>query len=324
MICRFIVTLVSKLVCLATVLLAGAVFTPAAQALSGAYFGQTATSTPTMFASGTVSKSGVFEYGISFSPDGLECFFSTITGAMYHASCVNNVWTTPAVYTFQSGYTATTPFFSADGNKFYFTSNKTGSGDIYVSTRSGSSWGTPTALASPINSTSYSESMYSETTSGTACFISGRTGSNNIWVASGSPLQATMLPSSINISGIYNSFISSDGSYILFTKPVSNYGHMFVTFSDGNGGWKTPVDMNTYCPGINATSFDQIGASLSKDDKYLFFTRVSLAAETSIYWVANPFYVPEPATLVQLGLAATLLGLIGIRRIRKVGQALRA
>jgi hypothetical protein len=315
MLCTNHLTTVSKLAFLAAILLYSVVFATTAEAVSGPYFGQTGSSTPTVFASGIVSKSGVFEYGISFSPDGLECFFSTITGALYNAKSVNNVWTTPAVYTFQSGYTTTMPFFSADGTKVYFNSSKTGSGDIYVSTRTTSGWGTPTALSSPINSTSYSESMYSETTSGTACFISGRTGSNNIWTASGSPMQATMLNSSINISGIYNSFISSDGNYLFFTKPVSNYGHMFVTFSNGNGGWKTPVDMNTYCPGINATSCDQIGASLSKDDKYLFFTRVT--SETSIYWVANPFYtVPEPATLVQLGLAATFLGLAGIRRLR--------
>jgi hypothetical protein len=48
---------------------------------------------------------------------------------------------------------------------------------------------------------------------------------------------------------------------------------------------------------------------------------LTLPATEDIYWVANPFYVPEPATVIQLCLAAIMLGLAGIRRFHSSNVA---
>ena len=55
-----------------------------------------------------------------------------------------------------------------------------------------------------------------------------------------------------------------------------------MSFSDGQGGWGAPVNL-----GANFNSgYDEYGAHLSADEKFLFFTRHTPQGNT-IYWVAT-------------------------------------
>jgi len=125
MIRKIYLAAVSKSVCLAALLMAGAVFATTAKAVTGPYFGQTPPgTTPTMFAQGIISLTNRAEARIVFSPDGTESFYSVSNSdwsnpQILYTQCVNNVWTTPVVASFTTSLSlgCYEPFFSADGNK---------------------------------------------------------------------------------------------------------------------------------------------------------------------------------------------------------------
>ena len=89
--------------------------------------------------------------------------------------------------------------------------------------------------------------------------------------------------------------ISPDGKYLIFTSTRpggAGGGDLYVTFADGKGGWSAPDNLNQFIPGTNTGDFEY-GASLSSDERYLFFVRLSPKAQTChVYWVENPFRRP--------------------------------
>jgi hypothetical protein len=325
---------VSKSTCLAAILLVGAVFAMAtnAAAVTGPYFGQTPPgTTPQLFAPGILSLSNRLEDHVAFSPDGNECFF-VVWGANFSSASinwwksVNNSWTSLGVAPFSAGLYASSPSFSADDNKLFFKY----ANDIWMVQRTADGWSDRQVLPAPINS-SYAESGYSETAGGTSYFYSNRPGGQgttnlyDIWrtrQVPGQPLQAENLGPTVNSTAAdYDPCVARDGSYLIFTSERPGgigYSDLYVSFANGNGGLTAPVNLNNYCPGINLAGYTTVGPSLSTDGRFLFFTRYrNTGVETEdVYWVANPLYVPEPATVIQLGLMAIILGLAGIRRMR--------
>jgi hypothetical protein len=272
--------------------------------VKGPYFGQKSPGkTPQLFAPGILTQpNGVVAVTrIAFSPDGNECFFSGPTDwnfsgtRMYYTKCVNNVWTPHVLASFFPGYSCRQPYFSADGNKFYFSSNKNGTSDIWVVEHTSQGWGNPQVLSEPINTSSY-EGMYTQTTDGTAYIESDRPGGQgkfDVWRISpqqpGQPQQIQNLGVQVNNSGDDNDpVVSPDGRYLIFG---SNYNDLFVTFNKGNGEWSAPVNLNQYYPGIN-TSDQEYAPTISPDGRYLFFTRIACGG---VFWVENLFN--EPATI---------------------------
>jgi Tol biopolymer transport system component len=279
----------------------------------GAYFGQKPPGkTPVLFAAGILSLPNRMEARIAFSPDGNECFFTVPNNfnftnvQMYYTKRVKNVWTPQVLPPFSlPGHSYSQPFFSADGNKLFFTSAKTGSKKIgiWVVERTTHGWGTPQLLPSPINSDDET-GEYSQTTDGTAYFESDRAGGLgmvDLWRASpqhpDQPLKVENLGPTIN-TATYDSdpFISPDGKYLIFSSNRDG-GHggadLYVTFVDGKGTWSVPVNLNQYIPGIN-TDAVEYGASLSLDGLYLFFVRLDpKAKKCDVYWVENPFSGPR-------------------------------
>jgi Tol biopolymer transport system component len=275
--------------------------------VTGPYFGQKSPGkTPEIFAPGILSLTNRMEARIAFSPDGNECFFTVpqdfhfSSVKLYYSKRVDNTWTpqVPAPFS-QPGYSYSQPFFSADGNRLYFSSNKNGSVDIWTVERAAQGWGAPQVLPSPVN-TAHAEGEYSQTTDGTAYIESDRPGGQGLYDVwrirpqqTGQPLQVENLGPLIN-SSAYDSdpFVSPDGRFLVYSSDrPGGYGaaDLYVTFADGNGGWTAPVNMNKYCPGIN-TDAVEYGPSLSPDGRYLFFVRLTpKAQQCDVYWVENPF-----------------------------------
>ena len=271
---------------------------------NGPYFGQTSPgNTPLLFAPGILTQPGgiVAVTRIAFSPDGNECFFSGPTDwnysntRMYYTKYVENVWTPHELVSFFPGYSCRQPHFSADGNTLYFSSNKNGTSDIWMVEHTPEGWGEPQCLPEPINSFSYYDGMYTQTTDGTIYIESMRPGGRggiDIWRISpeqpGQPQQIQNLGSPVNTGGDDNDpLISCDGKYLIFG---SNYNDLFVTFNYGNGGWSEPVNLNQLCPDIN-TGVQEYAPFISADRRYLFFSRT---ASGGIHWVNNPIPNPDP------------------------------
>jgi Tol biopolymer transport system component len=276
--------------------------------VTGPYLGQKPPGrTPQIFAPGILSLTNRMEARIAFSPDGNECFvtvpqdFTFFSAQIYYTKRVNNVWTPQVLAPFSlPGCACRQPFFSADGNQLYFTSDKNGTNDIWVVERTAQGWGSPRILPAPIN-TPCAEGEYSQTTDGTAYFESDRPGgmgSVSVWRVRprqpGQPWQAENLGAVVNSSSNDGDpFVSPDGKYLLFdsNRPGSSgYMGLYVTFTNGNGGWTAPVNLNQYCPGINIPGVYQCSPSLSPDQRYLFFVRLNFSPQQcDVWWVENPF-----------------------------------
>jgi CubicO group peptidase (beta-lactamase class C family) len=278
-----------------------------AQALSakpaeatGPYFGQKPPGkTPTVFAPGIVSVPNFSVIRVAFSPNGDECFFtkSSPSGVypwkLYYTKYANGIWTapTPAPFNPQQGTFAGQPFFSADGNQLSYTSDANGTTDIWVVQRTSQGWGAPQVLPSPVNS-SGGAVYYSQTLDGTTYFASQRSGGLgvlDIWrarQATGQPVQVENLGATINTAAYdYDPCVDPNGKYLLFASDRSGQSNVYVSASNGNGGWDTPVNMDTLVPGFNTGGAD--GPSISPDGKYLFWRRFH-DGQPAIYWVESP------------------------------------
>lgn len=281
---------------------------------TGPYLGQKPPGrTPEIFAPGILAPPDRVVTRIAFSPDGNECFFSAPNKSysraqMYHTKRAGSSWTPPVPAPFsRPDHSYRQAFFSADGNKLYFSSNTNGSSDIWVVERTPQGWGEPQVLPDPINTPAY-EGMYTEATNGTAYIESDRPGGQgdfDIWRID--PRRPGQTRHVENLGPLVNSnacetdpVVSPDGSYLIFgLRPSGGSGpsDLFVTFSDGKGGWKAPTNLNQFCPGVN-TSGDEYAPTLSGDGRYLFFVRLSGTEQSGIYWVENPFH-KKKATPIQ-------------------------
>ncbi len=272
-----------------------------AETCTHSYFGQTPPgSTPTLFAPGIITLPGISVIRVSFSPDGNECFFtkSSLNNStpwrIYYSQCIEGVWTTPELAPFpQEGNFVGQPFFAADGNQLYFTAN----GKIYVTERN-TGWTQPQPLPEPINVGNGNAVYYSETNDGTAYFASNRPGTYgelDLWrtrPSSDPSLSVENLGNAFNTSDFdYDPLVNPSGHYLLFARA----GSIFVSYSDGNGGWQTPINMNALLPGYRHGYAD--GPSLSPDEKYLFWRCIS-GSQHDIYWAENPIPRPDPNGVV--------------------------
>jgi Tol biopolymer transport system component len=266
------------------------------QGQEGPYFGQKPPGkTPTLFAPGIVSLPDSLEMRIVFSPKGDECFFGQSSEGgkypwkLYYMTRVDNVWTAPALASFhpEKGTFTGQPFFSADGNQLYFTSNANGNADIWVSERTPQGWGAAQILPAPVNSPA-SDVYYSQTRDGAAYWASDREGTKgnlDIWRArsvSGGPLQVEHLGDTLNTSRYdFDPCLDPEGRYLVFVSS----GGLSVSTSDGKGGWTTPVSMDVFVPGINDAMADS--PSFSPDGRY-FFWRSRNDMVGDLYWIDNP------------------------------------
>jgi hypothetical protein len=110
---------------------------------------------------GTVINTSSIEFSPALSPDGQDLYFASNraggTGGwdIWVSHLFEGSWQTPVeVAEVNSAQSERGPFVTADGQKLYFVSTRTGGQgdyDIYVSEWAGSAWGAPTAISGPVN-----------------------------------------------------------------------------------------------------------------------------------------------------------------------------
>jgi Tol biopolymer transport system component len=229
-----------------------------------------------------------------FSPDGTRFLMavgdsSYSSATLYYSKCVDSAWTPFVEAPFATGFTFShEPHFAKNRAALTFTGKKAaGSQDLWIVPFRDTAWGQPIALPSPINSDA-KEWRGSTTSDGIVYFSSdrGNPGMNQLYRAyrdSSQQWVAEKLWAPIN-TGTYEGdpCVDPDGHFLIFYSARSGVSSdLYVSFSDGNGGWGEPIVLGAEFNTAN----DEYGAHLSSDGKYLFFTRHTPQGN-GIYWVA--------------------------------------
>lgn len=265
--------------------------------LRGQYMGQEPPGDkPKMFLPGIVSGHYNQHSTIVFSPDGKEARWTEMypprekgygTGGVMIMKMINGKWTYPE----KSLVMKSEPFFSPDVKRLYFISRKPlpgkkegGKENIWYMEKAGSGWSDPEPVDDVINSMKL-HWQFSLDKKGNLYFADW----NRIFYAK---YEEGKFKLPVDISVEYKNptlkgfcpFISPDGDYLLFSSPKEEGGRnidLFVSFRKKDGTWTDRIHLGE---DINASSHD-IGAFVTSDGKYLFFTSVGKDRPWGIYWV---------------------------------------
>src|SRR5882757_9003653 len=242
---------------------------------------------PEIFASGVVSTG--HEFGITFTPDGKEAYFSRAVAKqpihIFHTRFVDGIWQVPEKISLSGdSWSDLDPFISPDGEHLFFIStrpvhdgeNTKKNMDLWVADRSGAEWGSPRWIEN-VNSEG-KEGSPSVTRDGTLYFFSDRQNSPNknalyeSKFLDGHYTVPVLLPASIN-SGTSDTspFVSPDGKVLLFysTRPGGlGKADLYVSFRK-HGKWTAAVNLG---PIVNSSDFNY-NPVVSPDGQQFFFGR---------------------------------------------------
>jgi Tol biopolymer transport system component len=261
--------------------------------LEGPYFGQKLPGlTPQIFAQGTVSINGRYEYGISFSPDLDEMYFSVQkkdeTADIYFSKLEDKKWKPIQKANFTKGKKAgeMEPFVSLDGKKIYFTAYDPDFTDtkIWVANRVNSGWGNTRKLDSPINNEEVFNSILAKNGD---LFYTDIFKSKTYY----SVFKNGKYPKvqEVDIEFGIHGFISPSQDYLLVdarNKEDKNRKDkdIYVYFKKKDGTWSKPINLGDK---VNS-NFGETVPSVTPDGKYLFFSRYNEEGGLSnFYWVST-------------------------------------
>lgn len=261
--------------------------------LTGEYLGQEPPGTePVLFAPGIISTGSHF--AITFLPDGKECFYTRTLDSNLHAIIttkeVNSRWTEPEIVWFSGTYDDLEPHITPDGSRLYYGSTRPFSGEgepigphQWYLEKTQYQWFGPTPLESPLRDIFV---MYVSVTNDNTIYFTGQEDGDQCVCLSrykdGNFQEPEKLSDNINFrQSAAHPFIAPDESYIIYDavsdiNSGSFYCDLYVSFRNQDGTWtiSEPLGNN-----INTTR-NEICAFVSRDGKYLFFSR-----NASIYWV---------------------------------------
>ena len=256
-------------------------------------------SVPVIFAPGIACLDNRFEGCAAFSPDG-KMFCFTVTNSnfssqkLFTCEYAGNRWTKPDTAVFSKVFNNLEPFFSFDGRRLYFSSDrdkqtKQNRRDFFYVNKLDKGWSEPVKLDTPMNS-GYTEFSFRQSKNGTIYFASNRPGGHGmvdiyfIKPEHGKYEKPDNMGSVINLNGGYSAdpCIAPDESYIIFPSARTagaNNSDLFISVRE-NGTWSEPVGLGNL---VN-TNANEYGPFLSPDGKYLFFIRHD-GIKGDIYWV---------------------------------------
>ena len=279
-----------------------------AQEMSDAYFGQTKPEKLAKpFALEFLSnKLNHYVRSITFTPDGNEAYWPVIDlEARYMrwivgAKMESGKWTEAKIPSFsKKGWEDDVPCISPDGSKMFFISRRpVYEGDtsfkenIWMMKFVADSWSDPEPLPPVINALGAIHQQLSLDLNGTlyfSCETSGNYGELDIFMSkniNGEYQKSLNLGPEINgKTAQYSPFISSDGSYLIFTRNVEEGWTLFISFRNEDDSWSTPIDIKGNIEGTKDENLD--GAYVIADGKYLIF----FGEKDTItpYWVSTRF-----------------------------------
>ncbi len=227
-----------------------------------------------VFAPGFVST-GLYERDIAISPDGNEIIytlgdFKQTTRCLVAIKKKGDTWGKKEILAFSGQYNDIEPFFSPEGKKLYFASDRPVSDDtgrkdynIWVSERTTLGWGEPVSLQSNIN-TQHDEFFPSIATNNNLYFTSAREngiGTEDIYMsryANGEYLEPVPLDTNVNSATYeFNAYVNPEENLIIFSsygrKDDMGGGDLYLSKKDEQGNWSPSVNMG---PEVNSNKLD--------------------------------------------------------------------
>jgi hypothetical protein len=260
--------------------------------LTGPYLGQKPPGmTPEIFAPGIVSSSEALEYGMAFTPDGREFYFSRSGTGVMVCALTDSGWTAPIKAPFLEKYKGGAVHIMYGGKRLLLNrfpgvhELKEGElGGIWALHKTEDGWDKPEFLIeSGMRATSTRDGAIYTTD------ISGRKEGKDDGII------AKYIPSdsgyrrAVDPGGGVNTenseahpFIAPDESYIIFdsSRPgMKGKGDLYASFRFADGSWSQAFNAAV----LNTAEADWC-ATVSPDGKYLFFTRNG-TGNGDIYWV---------------------------------------
>lgn len=213
----------------------------------------------------------------TISENGDEAYFTAQSllneiSVILKTSLVNGQWTKPVISSFSGRYVDLEPYFSADGLRLYFASNrpvdkhstKAKDFDIWyverVSMNSG--WSEPVNPGSPVNTEN--DEFYPAVASNKNLYFTsvreGTKGQDDIFLSrweNDHYAAPVSLSDSINSAGYeFNAYIAPDESFLIYTgynrKGGLGSGDLYISFQK-NGNWTQSVSLGS---AINSASMD--------------------------------------------------------------------
>lgn len=260
------------------------------------YFGQTPPGNiPQIFAPGIVSKPGLKEATITFSPDGTKVFFhiqffpQPIPPYIMYANYTNNHWTTPDTIPFSFGRTAAEPFFAYNGTRVYMYAtnavNHFGTADLSYSELQGVNWSDPISMGNPPNSETWQyhpcivgdTSVYFSSNAGDIC---------RSQYLNGVYQSRIVLPVPVNHIGSQtwgDPYVPANESYmILKSIRPEGFGQndIYISYKKQDSSWTNPKNLGN----IINTPGDETAGDITPDGLYMTFGR-----NNDLYWVSTSF-----------------------------------
>jgi len=242
---------------------------------------------PVVFAEGIVSKNDSFQYPVSFSEDHQLMVYGEMDASrnrtLLYAEKIDGIWTQPQVMNF-TGSDEMEAILSANGKIYFSSSAGTGiqkPSNLYYVTYKDNTFSKALKLPEMINSDKI-EYYMSQSLNGNLYFTREGMGIYKIELVDGTYQQAQRLDFDSRYYYVSHPYISKDERYILFdARHGGNYGSadLYIAFNSENG-FLDPINLG---PVINTSDWDAM-ATLSPDEKYLFFVRET-STQRHVFWV---------------------------------------
>lgn len=257
---------------------------------SGPYLGEKPPGkTPVLFAPGIISLTGRYEFGITFSPDLKEIYFSAnkpgeLSG-IFMTQQLNGKWSPVTPISFTGGRESGElhPFVSLDGERIYFSTHDAdyNKNQNWYAERKNKAWGNAINLGPVINQDEVFD--ISESESGDL-FYSNISKMKMVYA----PKRADTYPEQLEVGidkGIHGSISRAQDFLIVDARHNERKDKdLYVYFKSDSGSWSSPVPLGS---GVN-TSFNETVPNLTPDGKFLFFSRYNEENGLSnFYWVST-------------------------------------
>lgn len=263
------------------------------QDLKGIYFGQVPPGKQAeLFAPEFISINGRYEFGITFTADLQEVYFSgNKAGEMstiFYTKQIGGKWLPVKKADFTRGKVVGElhPFISHDGKRIYFTTHDMDymKNEIWYVDKKSKGWGEAKKINSPINDLEVFDS--NEAANGdlfyTDIFNAKIYHATNV---NGTFPKVEELPI---VSGLHG-YASQDQDFIIlddiYKEDASRKDRdLYIYFKKKDGSWTEAINLG---PQVN-TSYSETVPSLSPDGKYLFFSRYNEKNGLSnLYWISS-------------------------------------